>query len=227
MPRPLPTVMQVISELSHNSSPWIWLLRVQAQTDPELPPVVIPLTTHSAEVTWPPTGPDAETFYPYAWKFGSIEETSEGDLPQLDLTFDNSTRVLMGMAHQVNGFEGADAKLVLINSATLAIDTEFLEWDFVVASSTANAKAFQVRLEMRNFFQVQLPSDRYVANRCRRQFGGKHCGYVVNEVAAFQTCDKTLTACVAHGDDEVARNLPRLHPLRYGGFRGIAIGRQQ
>ena len=191
------------------------------------PALVIPLTSRRSEVTWPPTGPFAETFYPYAFKFQDLKESNEGDLPRVDIAFDNSTRVLMDMAYQCAGFEGASVRLILLHEETIDDVDEFVRWDFEVQSSKADGKLMTLQLSTQNFFQVKVPSDRFVANRCRHAFGGRRCGYVVNEVAAFVACDKTRTACGARGDDESARGLPRLHPRRFGGFLGIPVQRQQ
>ncbi len=225
----VPAGMRAIAEKSHQTAPWIWLLRLEATTIAEgLPPVLIPITTYTAEVTWPPTGPTAQQYYPFAFQFERIDEGGKGELPQIDVVFDNSTRVLMDMAHQCGGFEGATVKLVLVHEASLATLSERMEWEFEVLSSSATEKVFTLRLGLHNYFLMKSPHARFIANRCRYlRYGGEECGYVVNEVAAFTSCDRTLAACRARGDDEVARNLPRLHPLRYGGFPGIAAQRQQ
>lgn len=222
---PLPSGLAALAEVAQQGAPWLWLLRLEAQLAPDIAPVVFPFTTYTSEVTWPPTGPDAEVYYPFPFHFDNIEQNSEGDLPQVDVVFDNSTRVLMDMAHQANGFEGSHVRLLLINEQTIDVETEAVAWDFDVVTSEANSEAFSMRLGIRNFFEVLVPVDRFVANRCRRPFGGPHCGYVVNEVAAFATCDHTLAACIERGDDEVARLLPRLHPMRFGGFRGLPVQR--
>lgn len=221
----LPSGFAALAEIAQQGKPWIWNLRIEAQLEPDVAPIVFPLTTYTAEVTWPPTGPDAEVYYPFPFKFDNIEQNSEGDLPQVDVVLDNSTRVMMDLAYQAHGFEGSQVRLVLLNEDTLDTATESVEFRFEVVGSEANNESLTLRLGVRNFFEVQIPSDRFVANRCRHKHGGLRCGYIVNDVAAFSTCDKTLTACIAHGDDEVARGLPRLHPRRFGGFRGIPVQR--
>lgn len=232
----LPSGMRAIVEKSHMRKPFLWLVRMQIQTAADQPPLVFPITSYTQEVRWPPPGTDAagpgdiyvETFYPYPFKFQNLKESSEGQLPQVDIAFDNSTRLLMDMGYQCGGFEGAEVVLTLLHEETIGVDTEYVRWDFEALPGKADANVMTLRLGTRNLFQVKVPSDRYVANRCKSiPFGGKRCGYVINEVAAFTKCDFTLTACKARGDDEVARGLPRLHPERFGGFIGISVQRQQ
>lgn len=220
----LPTMLAAFAEKAHGEAPWVWLMRVRLESSPA--PIVFPVTTLTSEVVWPPApDPNGETFYPFSFGFDNIEQGTEGDLPQLDVVFDNSTRMLMDVAHSTNGLEGAAVTVWLLHAEALDEPTEALRWEFEVKTSQASNQAFAMRLGMKNFFEVQTPGDRFVRNRCRRAFGGTQCGYVVNEVAAFTSCPKTVTACVERGNDEAARNLPRLHPRRFGGFPGIAAGR--
>jgi hypothetical protein len=72
-----------------------------------------------------------------------------------------------------------------------------------------------------SFAPGQSPNDRDVASRCCWAFGSAECGYVINAAAAYTTCPKTLSACIARGQDHAARGLPVLHPARFGGFPGI------
>lgn len=221
----IPSMLAPLAEIAQADKAWVWLLRVQAQVNSQTPAVVFLFTTRAQTVTWPPSGPSAETYYPFPFAFDNIEVGSEGDLPQLDVVLDNSTRVLMDLAHSANGFEGAEAVLHLVHEDTLGDAGEVLTWSFEVESGDASGEGFVLHLAGQNFWQVQVPTDRFLRKRCRFQHGGEECGYVVNEVAAFQSCAKTPEACSAHGDDEVARQLPRLHPKRYGAFPGIATGR--
>ena len=100
------------------------------------------------------------------------------------------------------------------------IDTEALARVIVISST---GKHFSAGMDTTVFTGPRPtgPQDRYVASRCRWEFGSGQCGYVVNAVAAYTTCPKTLSACIARGQDHAARGLPVLHPARFGGFPGI------
>lgn len=232
MPITVPAGMQSEAERPHGSAQWIWLLElVVVDFDP--PAVdqqqLMRLTTYHRDLQWPKDDPYDTTWNPFPFEVGNLELSGEGNLPQLDVTMANATRWPMRYLHATDGLVGHAAKLYLLTEAGLDIaypDHEGLAWDFVVQASLANADQVTLRLSQPNYFARQAPQDRYGAARCRWPFGSDQCGYVVNAVAAYTSCDKSLADCVARGDDEVARLLPRLHPLRFGGFPGIPQQRQ-
>lgn len=227
MPIFLPSSIQQAAEEPARSRPYIWLWELQVYDGDEvLPPIVFRATSYHEPVQWPQalTAPPQVEWFPFGFEFSEIEEGKEGDLPQAELSLDNTTRLLSRYLHEFHGFEGQRATLFLVTEEGLAVpypDHEFLRWDFRVAAASASGDAVTLRLEQPNFLQRKLPQDRYVAHRCRWPFGGQECGYIVNAVAAFTTCGKTVADCVARGDDERLRGLPVLHPRRFGGFPGI------
>lgn len=229
MPIPIPPQMAAQAERPHQDQQWIWCWEIEAE--PWLgatAPVLFRLTSWQQELVWPVGLSPTQTWYPFPFTMSEIAEDGDGALPQVDLSLDNATRVMMALLHSNHGFEGNRATLYLLNAASKGIaypNHEFLMWTFRVASAAASDEAVTLRLEMPSFFERKSPQDRYVAARCRWQFGGQECGYIANAVAAYTTCDKTIAACILRGDDEVARNLPRLHPARFGGFPGIPTER--
>lgn len=231
MPIALPALMLQHSEAPHGRSPWVWLWELEIQRATKtVPAVVFRFTTRTEETSWPPGAPTPATYYPFPFEQSPIEQTNEADLPAIDLTIDNTARVLMPFLHAGDGCEGNAATLILTTEAALTSPTypnhEQMEWQFVVASAIAGNAAIQFRLEQPNLFQRRLPADRFVARRCRWRFGSDECGYPLNAFAGVTTCDKTLTTCIEVGQDEAARRLPVLHPRRYGGFPGIPILRR-
>lgn len=232
MPITVPAGMRSEAERPHSSAQWIWLMQLTVvEFDP--PSVtqqqVMRLSTYHQDLQWPVGDPFGAVWNPFPFEVGNLELSGEGNLPQLDVSMANATRWPMQYLHATDGLVGRAVTLYLLTEAGLDIaypNHESLAWDFVVAAAMANEEQVTLRLARPNFFQRQAPQDRFVASRCRWRFGSDQCSYIVNAVAAHTTCDKTLTHCVARGDDEVARNMPRLHPLRFGGFPGLPQQRQ-
>jgi phage-related protein len=229
MPIVLPSSFVSEIEKPHGTQPLIWLVELEvarpagsgAVTTPGL---IVRLCNYGSAITWPASAPSATTWNPLSFSFTQIEQTNEGDLPQLELTVDNTTKTLMRYLHAGEGLEGNYCTIYLVPQAGLSIaypNHEYQRWDMTVAGAYATEEAIAFRLERANFFTRQSPQDRYVASRCRWEFGSGECGYVVNAVAAYTTCPKTLSACIARGQDHAARGLPVLHPARFGGFPGI------
>jgi len=227
MPISLPQGFKDEGERPRQTSPWIWLYEIQV-----IPPavgvqeVLFRFTNFPEQVYWPNAvvAPPGKHWYPFPITQTPVEESGEGDLPQIDLSVSNVSREVMPYMHTADGFQGNLVTAYLINYAGKDIAYpahEFLQFDFEIAGSSANAEAVTFRLELPNFFNRKSPQNRYSASRCRWKFGGPECAYPVNAAAAFTSCGKTPDDCIARGDDEAARNLPVLHPLRFGAFLGI------
>lgn len=229
MPISLPSSFVQQIEKPHGTSPLIWLVELELARPAgsgavSTPGLIVRLCNHPQQITWPAGAPSVTTWDPYSFAFSPIEQTSEGDLPQLELSVDNTTKTLMRYLHAGNGLEGNYCTIYLVPTSGLAIAYpahEYQRWDMQIAGAYASEEAVTFRLEKANFFTRNSPQDRYVAGRCRWAFGSTECGYVVNAVAAYTTCPKTLGACIARGQDHAARGLPVLHPARFGGFPGI------
>lgn len=229
MPIVLPDSFQTEIERPQGSKGLIWLLELELSKPYRsgmtvVPQVLMRACTYHTEVAWPASSPAMETWQPYNFSFTAIEQSQEGDLPQLDVSVDNTSRTLMPFLHAGNGCEGNAARLFLVAENGLEIaypDHEYQVWDLTVAGAVANDEAVTFRLERANFFNRMSPQDRFIASRCRFEYGSSECGYVINDVAAFPACPKTIEACDARGRDERVRGLPVLHPRRFGGFPGI------
>lgn len=173
-------------------------------------------------------GPNQQTWYPFPFTFSPIEMNQEGDLPQIELTVDNTARFLMQYLHDGDGIEGNRAILYLVPSGALSLvypNHQYQRWDLEVAGVVANEEAIGIRLELPNFLQRRSPTDRYIPSRCRWQYGSGECGYVLNQFAAFATCNKTIGACIDRGADLIARGLPPVLPANYGGHPGVSVQR--
>lgn len=231
MPIILPATLQTAAERAHGlGKPWVWLWDIELHKRTKtVPPLVFRMTSHYADVSWPPTSPGGdvgETFYPFAFGHSEIEQNSDGDLPSLELSVDNTARTLMRYLHAAEGFEGNRATLWLTHADALTTyPAQEIRFNFNVAAAIASNESVTLRCEMTNWNDKRIPTARYIQGNCRWKFGGIECAYPITPSAAFTDCPKTLAACDARGDDEVSRGLPRLHPKRYGGFPGIQTQR--
>ena len=219
----LPSTLLAASESPHGGA-WVlmWDIELQRRTK-TLPPVVFRMTSRHEEVTWPPS--TGETFYPFGFSMTPLEQDNEGNLPGIDLAIDNTGRVLMRHAHGGEGFEGNRATLYITHANALDVVDESIDYEFQVQSATAAQDSIALKLEATNLNEKRIPWGRYIQGACRWSFGGPECSYPITPTAAYTSCAKTIAACSERGDDEVSRNLPRLHPRRFGGFPGIATQR--
>jgi len=158
------------------------------------------------------------TFYPLPVVHDPIELNSDGDLPTMNLSIDNSTRALTRWLQKGDGFMNRLAVGILVNTEDLS---NRLFFTFQIIAATASVSTVNLTLEVPNLMQRVIPEDRYDARRCRFAFGGPDCGYPITATAGFTTCPKTIGACRARGDDEVTRGVGRKHPARFGAFPGV------
>jgi phage-related protein len=238
MPITLPQTFKDEIERPQQSNAMLWLLDlVVSRGDVLVPPVILRIYNGQSTLTWPlgtadtttgrlPAG--ARTWYPFPFAHSGFEQNQEGDLPQVELTIDNTSRFLMQYLHDGDGLEGNAATLFLVPSNSLGLtypNHEFRHWELEVAGVIANEEAIGIRLERPNFLQRTSPGDRYIPSRCRWQFGGPQCGYVINGFAAFTRCPKTIAACIARGADMEERGLPEILPGNFGGHPGVSTQR--
>jgi len=217
-------------EDANSSEDYVWLVEVLLKKSTRVTPtlftdnIVLRVCSDVEVITWPVSNPTAQTWSPFNFNISPITGNSEGDLPSLQLTVDNTGRVLMPTLHDGDALDGNAVVIYLVPRTALGIaypSHEYQKWEFQIAGVQADDNQVTFKLERSNFFSKMCPQDRFVARRCRWAFGSTQCGYVINATAAYTTCEKTVTACRARGADHLARGLPVLHPGRYGGFPGI------
>jgi len=226
MPIPIPQSFKDTIERLHGSPGMLWLLEVTLDVGSDtVPPVIVRLCDDSEQIAWPVGDPDGRVWDPFTFQFTPVEQTEEGDLTAIDLTVDNTTRMLMRWLHDGNGLEGNPVRLYLVARNGLGIahpNHEFRQFDLEIAGAAASYDVVTFRLSLPNWFEITSPTDRYIPSRCRWEFGGPECGYPVNEFAAFTSCPKTIGACIARGADLFVRGLPLVLPGNYGGHPGVS-----
>ena len=222
----LPASFKANIEKAHATNDRLWLLELELDRGAVgVAPIGVRLCDGFHQITCQlsdAAGPI--TWEPFPFVFSEVEQNQEGDLTQIELQIDNSMRSLMQYLHNGEGLEGNKANLYLVYRNGLSIaypNHEYQALRLRVMSASATSETIALRLGLPNFFQVMSPPDRYVPSKCRWEFGGPQCGYLVNEFAGYTSCPKTVAACVARGADLVARGLWPILPGNYGGKPGI------
>lgn len=202
------------------TTPFVWLWKLVADTT-TIATTTFYLARYTEAVTW-----GGITWRPWPIEISAFDQSGSTDIPTMTLTLDNSTRILSRYLEIGQGFIDTTAQAYIVNTKNLGgSPVEYWTTSWTVAQATASAASVQFRLELINWNEVQLPQDRFNAQRCRWVFGSSECGYIDNSVAAYHSCDKTITQCTARGLDMLARGLPKLQPERFGGFLGIPVQR--
>lgn len=210
----------------HATSPWLWLwyLEVDVTTSAT---TVLRVVRYPQEITY-----DGKTFYPFPVTWNEYTEEGEANLPRLQLTLKNASRLVARQLHTGQGFIGNSVVLTVIPH-DIHTDTPgegdppfWLTRTFHVVEAAITRDDVVLSLELPNFYERKYPEARYNPNRCRFRFGltGQGCPYVLSSAAAYTTCGKTLDECKDRGTDMTARGFPSgLLPDRFGGFPGTDI----
>ena len=205
---------------------WRWLLEVEV---PTTPPTRFRFANNTDPIDFGTTSLGVPiTYYPYRFVFGPIVQSSEGDLPSMQISVSNVSRVVGAVVEQYNGLVGQPAVLRLVNiNDLLNSQSQIREDAEIIAVKVRNLDA-TFTLSAFNLYKAKFPSQRYVAQHCRWIYGAAECGYIIPSApggtvgTGFATCGQLFADCVQRGDDEAARSVAREHPERFGGFMGMA-----
>lgn len=198
----------------HNDSPWFELWRIQVDAT-AVATTWIPLVRHSAPVVF-----GGVTYYPWPMSRAEITEDSEGTLPTCQLTLSNVDRTGSEWAEIGLGFRGRPAQLSIVHAAHLGSADHKISFEFTVAGIGVTREVVTLDMRTQRWLDAQIPHDRFAEDRCGLVYKGPVCRYT----GTLPECGRLFSDCVARGDDEEARSLPRLHPLQFGAFPGISEG---
>lgn len=174
---------------------------------------------------------DGNSYTPFNIGRTEITEDTEGTVQNLSVSVTNVDRVVQGYL-EAGKLIGKSVTLYIIpidsGSAGSYSSEEAVAISLKIQNVTADELAVTFELGQVNLFDQPFPRNRFIRSTCTKKYGSAECGYDTTRSGALATCSKKIdgsNGCIAHGDDEVAAGLPRLHPLLYGGFKGILAGR--
>lgn len=220
-PQQLESILQQSGE-----APWLWLLEIEVPST-STTKGVLRLAANDTPVTWGTfSDGTAKVYSPFPFQLGPVQSDNEGTIETMTIVASNVSREAESALQHFGGLIGEKARLHLVNADELdsVVPYWFAEGDVLNASS--NVSAATIEIGQVNVQQYTFPGQRVSRGSCRHRndYGGLLCGYNTLRVGSLQTCDFSLdgpNGCTVHGDDEVSAGLPRLHPLRWGGFKGV------
>lgn len=193
------------------STPWVWLITVWVeQSATQLQP--FRCTTHDADITW-----DGNTYRPFPVKMAQIGADASGNLETTRLQLANITRAINRYAETNRGSTGNEVWLTGLSASTLN-PADGRTYKLSIITTSLDHQWVTLDLGQPQFFRRQVPAEIHTRGRCANTYKGPVCKYR----GSLGTCDKTLADCIAHGDDEVANSLPRMHPRQFRAFPAIS-----
>ena len=163
------------------------------------------IAQNNENITW-----DGETWLAYpAFNLGDIEETKDGEVPQLNLTIYDVYRKLIPIIEDLDGGVGATVTIYIVHgsSATITSEAEFEHTLEIVGTTIHGNHTINLKLGGENLYNYRIPQDRYLKDHCRyKKFKGNFCGYSGGE----SECSRTFVRCKELNNQ-----------ARFGGFPGV------
>tara|TARA_E500000305_G_scaffold108357_1_gene110546 strand:- start:5401 stop:6102 length:702 start_codon:yes stop_codon:yes gene_type:complete len=216
------------------NAPFIFLVEIQDSQDP---PRRYRLTNFDKRLYWgSDSNGEAFIYYPVPMVLGNLEETSEGDLPTLEIAIGNSGPISPLVIDPSDGFVGNPIRVIAVSTLDLDSGEAIIDETAKVADMMLTHEGMRFTVAGTELFQARFPQLIYSRFSCKWAFGSQQCGYnTFNSSAGYSKCGVTtdgvevarpfsLAACTLVGDDEEANSLTRKHPARFGGEPGIPRG---
>ena len=176
---------------------------------------VIRICGNSENVTWPVSGGNVYTAFPF--DIAEIGDTSKGEVPSVNIKISNVTRSMEPYLDTYDGMIGSTVKLYVVNSKNVTTPSlgagvnnanPEVELEYEIISSGSDSMWATFTIGAANPFNKRFPRNRIMRNLCRyKAFKGDQCQYV----GAQTSCDRTLDTC---------RNT-MLNEEHFGGFPGV------
>lgn len=153
---------------------------------------------------------NSQTWLPYPFKLGPIDDSKDGEVSEVTLTVFDFTRTLTPLIEEYGGGLGAEMTIRVVIADNLQETTPEFEITLeIIAADTDGQGGIQFTLGADNLINYRTPQDRYLKNHCRYDhFKDSYCGYTGSETQ----CNRTFARCIEIGNE-----------TRYGGTPGIGV----
>ena len=179
----------------------VWLILLEVEISPS---IILRLVRNTEDIVW-----NGETWTAFPFEFDAPKQTSVGELPNFQIRVSNITRTVEGYLEQADGGVGASVRIMVVMSKHLDITHPEIDEEFSVQSTSYDAEWVTFTLSGAvNLFR-RVPLRRFLKNFCPYKYKGPEC----KAQSGYMTCDKSLAACRARGNE-----------ARFGGEPAIPQG---
>lgn len=197
--RSLSSTLLIEKNRLESDDPWLILVDLVLST------VTLYLVRNTSDIVF-----QGRTYTAFPFELDLFTETSEGEVPQVQIRVSNVTRVIQGYIEEIAGAVDATATIHVVNSANLSEDYSDLDLTFRVVKTEATAEWVVFHCGLPSPLTMRYPVYRYLGEHCNWVFKGYECGY--NGPAIV--CDRTFEYC------------SRLeNTFNFGGFLGLSRGK--
>ena len=148
-----------------NPEPWIWLFEIQVPTDPV---TMYRMTLHDEPVEYG-EDPDGNplTFLPAPIAHQGVPESSDGSLPKLNITLQDTLGIAAATVDQHGGLRGQPVWIHVIQKSQLALGDAAQSFKGQISSATITDDGPRVALEISSvdIYQTSFPARVYTKKR--------------------------------------------------------------
>lgn len=210
MPHPIGAGQVEKSQKLHSDSAWIWLFEIEVGSSE-----VAFLTPYDEQVVF-----DGDTYQPFPMTVPTVPEAGTTNANSTTMTVHNVDDLLTNRLRD-DELIGNKIRIRIVHEDHLS-ETDIIAHEATIlgAESVREQAAIKFTIGARNWIN-KIFGRRFLRNRCHHSFGSSACGYNTSRAGSLQLCGRTFTDCEERGDDEETNGLLRLHPRRFGGFKGL------
>lgn len=206
--------------------PLCWTIDIAV---PSSPRTRFRLTTYSKRVS---RGVNTVSGAPLVWDpypiaLGNLSQNTKGDLRGTTINVGGATREMLELLELYRGLVGEEAIVRLVPAEGPYEPGAERRFDGIITNTVVRQDMITFQVGAANITKLPNPMRRFLADHCGvDRFGGPACGYSIPAGATntigggFDFCPFTLLGCDERGQDEAARGVPVLHPLRYDAVPG-------
>lgn len=230
MTRNLPSSFHKATNELHREEPFAWLYEINVPAAPgETDLRAFRVTNYATAIEFGTDSAGAPiTYSPFPVTSGVVRSTQSGDITAISITVGNATTEVGAIVDLYDGLIDERAVVRVVNIESVDDPQAVVAWRTRIADTTLTPQGVVFELRPTRLERAMIPGERYSAVRCRHEFGGPRCGYIIPDSpgesvgTGFSGCVRTEEACTERGLDEEARGLVNRHPYpRWGAFPGI------
>ena len=162
-------------------------------TIPALPEPIL-LVRNTEDITW-----RGKTWTAFPFELSDVKQTSDGEIPELNLQVSNVNRIMQSYVEQAHGGVDSSVRLYVINSNLLTDSNPLLEEFFSVTKVSCNEEYVSISLGV-GYGKTRRPLLRYLKDFCQSTYGSCKCGVSKEEMSKYPDCPHTLVACRARNN---------------------------
>lgn len=192
----IPSALAIEKNKLTTTGVWLILLDITLTSG-----LVLNIVRNNENVTW-----NGTEYSAFPFEIDAVSDSSKGELPTLQLSLSNVTRIIQAYLEELDGAVGSIVTMHVVNSSHLTEDSSTLDMSFVVLSVNTTAMKAVFTLGSPSPLRRRFPLTRYLANHCNWQFKSAECSYSGDATV----CNRTYDFCYTLGNTR-----------RFGGFPGI------